>query len=137
MFGQDVCLRGGLNLRPHFDGYLEALLYLIGVGDAILLNKEILANEEIPEEKIERRIGLIQMIENITFVGNDRCESPSAARERMSSSEVFALLNPSYKAVLEYRRPTQYYQRASYALLNQRLVRVRLLVTQDQWLLSC
>ena len=99
--------------------HLGALLYLIGVGDAILLNKKILTNEEIPEEEIER------------------CESPSATRKRMSSSEVFTLLNPSYKAVLEYRRPTQHYQRASYALLNQRLVRVRLLVTQDQWLLSC
>jgi hypothetical protein len=116
---------------------LGALLYLIGVGDAILLNKKILANEEIPKEEVERRIGLIQMMENITFVGIGRCESPSAARERMSSSEVFTLLNSSYKAVPEYRRPTQHYQRASYALLNQRLVRVRLLVTQDQWLLSC
>ena len=51
---------------------LGALLYLIGVGDAILLNKKILANEEIPKEEVERRIGLIQMMENIIFVGIDR-----------------------------------------------------------------
>jgi len=47
------------------------LLYLIGVGDAILLNKKILANEEIAEEDIERRIDLIQMMENMNFVGMD------------------------------------------------------------------
>jgi len=48
-----------------------ALLYLIGVGDAILLNKQILANEEISDEEIERRIDLIQMMENMNFVGMD------------------------------------------------------------------
>ena len=48
-----------------------ALLYLIGVGDAILLNKKILANEEILEEEVERRIDLIQMMENMNFVGMD------------------------------------------------------------------
>jgi len=47
----------------------EALLYLIGVGDAILLNKKILASEEISEEEVERRIDLIQMMENMNFVG--------------------------------------------------------------------
>ena len=46
-----------------------ALLYLIGAGDAILLNKKILASEEISEEEIERRIDLIQMMENMNFVG--------------------------------------------------------------------
>ncbi len=44
---------------------------MIGVGDAILLNKKILTNEEIPEEEIERRIGLIQMMENMSLVGID------------------------------------------------------------------
>lgn len=48
-----------------------ALLYLIGVGDAILLNKKILASEEISEAEIERRIDLIQMMENMNFVGMD------------------------------------------------------------------
>jgi len=48
-----------------------AFLYLIGVGDAILLNKKILANKEIPEEEIERRIDLMQMMENMNFVGID------------------------------------------------------------------
>ena len=47
----------------------SALLYLIGVGDAILLNKKILAGEEVSEEEIERRIDLIQMMENMNFVG--------------------------------------------------------------------
>lgn len=46
-------------------------LYLIGVGDAILINKKILANEEICEEEIERRIDLIQLMENMNFVGMD------------------------------------------------------------------
>lgn len=48
-----------------------ALLYLIGVGDAILLNKKILASEDISDEEIERRIDLIQMMENMNFVGMD------------------------------------------------------------------
>ena len=48
-----------------------AFLYLIGVGDAILLNKKILANKEIPEEEIERRFDLMQMMENMNFVGID------------------------------------------------------------------
>ena len=59
-----------------------ALLYLIGVGDAILLNKQILANEKIPEEEIERRIDLIQMMENMNFVGMDSLwESLSSQNE--------------------------------------------------------
>jgi hypothetical protein len=49
----------------------SALVYLIGVGDAILLNKKILAGEEVSEEEIERRIDLIQMMENMNFVGMD------------------------------------------------------------------
>ena len=41
-----------------------ARLYLIGVADAISLNKEILAKEDISDEEIEHRIDLIQMMEN-------------------------------------------------------------------------
>lgn len=48
-----------------------ALLYLIGVGEAIWLNKKILEKEDISEEEIERRIDLIQMMENMNFVGMD------------------------------------------------------------------
>ncbi|MEX0962560.1 MAG: hypothetical protein WDZ52_00765 [Pseudohongiellaceae bacterium] len=48
-----------------------ALLYLIGVGDAIWLNKKILETEDISEEEIKRRIDLIQMMENMNFVGMD------------------------------------------------------------------
>ena len=47
------------------------LLYLIGVSDAIWLNKKILEAEDISEEEIERRIDLIQMMENMNFVGMD------------------------------------------------------------------
>lgn len=61
-----------------------ALLYLIGIGDAILLNKKILANEESSEEEIERRIDLIQMMENMNFVGMDSLwESFSSQSERV------------------------------------------------------
>ena len=57
---------------------------LIGVGDAILLNKNILANEEISEEEIERRIDLIQMMENMNFVGIDSLwESFSSQNENV------------------------------------------------------
>jgi hypothetical protein len=61
-----------------------ALLYLIGVGDAILLNKKILAGEEVSEEEIERRIDLIQMMENMNFVGMDSLwESFSSQNENV------------------------------------------------------
>ncbi|HAS48948.1 MAG TPA: hypothetical protein DCS33_06635, partial [Gammaproteobacteria bacterium] len=45
--------------------------YLIGVADAISLNKEILAKEDISDEEIEHRIDLIQMMENMNFAGMD------------------------------------------------------------------
>jgi hypothetical protein len=62
----------------------SALLYLIGVGDAILLNKKILAGEEVSEEEIERRIDLIQMMENMNFVGMDSVwESLSSQNENV------------------------------------------------------
>ena len=48
-----------------------ALLYLIGVGDAIWLNKKILECEDVTEEEIAHRIDLIQMMENMNFVGMD------------------------------------------------------------------
>ena len=62
----------------------SALLYLIGVGDAILLNKKILAGEEVSEEEIERRIDLIQMMEDMNFVGMDSLwESLSSQNENV------------------------------------------------------
>ncbi|MFT4816870.1 MAG: hypothetical protein ACI80L_001937 [Pseudohongiellaceae bacterium] len=61
-----------------------ALLYLIGIGDAILLNKKILAGKEVSEEEIERRIDLIQMMENMNFVGMDSLwESFSSQNENV------------------------------------------------------
>jgi hypothetical protein len=48
-----------------------AHLYLIGIGDAISLNKKILEHEDISDEEIERRIDLIQMMENMNFAGMD------------------------------------------------------------------
>ena len=53
------------------NGEPGAHLYLIGVGDAISLNKEILAKEDISDDEIERRIDLIQMMENMNFAGMD------------------------------------------------------------------
>ncbi len=48
-----------------------ALLYLIGVGVAIWLNKKIIESEAISNEEIAHRIDLIQMMENMNFVGMD------------------------------------------------------------------
>ncbi len=43
----------------------EALLYLMGVKDAITLNKLILEKEAISNDEITHRIDVIQMLENI------------------------------------------------------------------------
>ena len=45
----------------------NSLIYLIGIQNAIRLNKLILEHEEIDEEEIEQRIDLIQMMENMNF----------------------------------------------------------------------
>lgn len=45
----------------------EALLYLIGVKDAIWLNKKILELEELNDEEIAHRIDVIQMLENVNL----------------------------------------------------------------------
>ena len=45
----------------------EALLYLMGVKDAIWLNKKILEREEISDEEIAHRIDVIQMLENVNL----------------------------------------------------------------------
>lgn len=50
----------------------DALLYLIGVKDAIWLNKKVLEREELSEEEIVNRIDLIQMLENVNPVLMDR-----------------------------------------------------------------
>lgn len=42
----------------------DTVLHLIGVRDAIWLNKKILEREDINDEEIARRIDLIQMLEN-------------------------------------------------------------------------
>jgi len=43
------------------------LLYLIGIGEAIRINKKILEKEGISEQEIEQRIDLIQVMENMNF----------------------------------------------------------------------
>lgn len=48
-------------------GESDALLYLLGVNDAIWLNKQILEREVIADEEIAKRIDLIQMLENVNF----------------------------------------------------------------------
>ena len=45
----------------------DAFLYLIGVRDAIFINKKILECEDIPETEICQRIDLIQMMENMNL----------------------------------------------------------------------
>lgn len=52
-----------VNIRRVKDGS-DSLLYLMGVRDAICLNKKILETEEISEDEIAQRIDLIQMMEN-------------------------------------------------------------------------
>lgn len=44
-----------------------ALLYLMGVKDAIWLNKKILELEELSDEEIAQRIDVIQMLENVNL----------------------------------------------------------------------
>lgn len=44
-----------------------ALLYLIGVSDAIRLNKKIIETEDISDDEIKERIDLIQVMENMKF----------------------------------------------------------------------
>lgn len=45
----------------------NTVLHLIGVCDAIWLNKKILEREDIGDEEIAQRIDLIQMLENANF----------------------------------------------------------------------
>lgn len=45
----------------------DAFLYLIGVRDAIFINKKILECEDISETEICQRIDLIQMMENMNL----------------------------------------------------------------------
>ncbi len=45
----------------------DAMLYLIGVRDAILLNKKILEGESITDDEVAQRIDLIQMLENLNL----------------------------------------------------------------------
>ncbi len=45
----------------------DAFLYLIGVRDAIFINKKILEREEISEQEICQRVDLIQMMENMNL----------------------------------------------------------------------
>jgi len=45
----------------------DALLYLMGVKDAIWLNKKILELEELSDEEIAHRIDVIQMLENVNL----------------------------------------------------------------------
>jgi len=43
------------------------LLYLIGVSEAIWINKKIIEQEGISEEELKQRIDLIQIMENMKF----------------------------------------------------------------------
>ena len=43
------------------------MLYLMGIKDAIWLNKKILEFEELSDEEIAHRIDLILMLENVNL----------------------------------------------------------------------
>ncbi|MSR12634.1 MAG: hypothetical protein EXR84_12705 [Gammaproteobacteria bacterium] len=45
----------------------DAFLYLIGIRDAIFINKKILEHEDISDQEIAQRIDLIQMMENMNL----------------------------------------------------------------------
>lgn len=62
-----------------------ALLYLIGVGDAIWLNKKILESEDLSNDEIASRIDLIQMMENMNFVGMDDLWESFSSKSNNSS----------------------------------------------------
>lgn len=43
----------------------DSLIYLLSVKDALWLNKKILEREELSDDDIEKRIDIIQMLENL------------------------------------------------------------------------
>ena len=45
----------------------DAFLYLIGIRDAILINKKILDDSDISDAEVSRRVDLIQMMENMNL----------------------------------------------------------------------
>lgn len=55
---------GGIQVRM-INNEPDALVYLMGVKDALWLNKKMLETEDLSEEAITERIDLIQMLENI------------------------------------------------------------------------
>ncbi|MEX2131795.1 MAG: hypothetical protein WD772_09930 [Pseudohongiellaceae bacterium] len=55
---------GAVQVRPVSDDTHE-LVYLMRVGDAIVLNKRLLEEDELTDQEIAERIDLIQMLENI------------------------------------------------------------------------
>ncbi len=67
---RDTCLEkieayGIRNITTHqLTEQPSTFLHLIGVRDAIWLNKKILEREDISDEEISQRIDLIQMLEN-------------------------------------------------------------------------
>lgn len=48
-------------------GSPDSFLYLIGMRDAIFINKKILECEDISDDEISQRIDLIQMMENMNL----------------------------------------------------------------------
>ncbi len=63
----------------------NSLIYLIGVKNAIRLNKLILEHEDISDDEIEQRIDLIQLMENMNFnVMESLVESYSARGSLLS-----------------------------------------------------
>lgn len=59
----------------------EAFLYLIGVRDAILINKKILDSDGLSEAEIAQRVDLIQMMENMNLSLMDSMWESLFARE--------------------------------------------------------
>ena len=76
---------GSIHIRM-FNEEPRSLLYLVGVNDAICLNKRILEMEEFSDEEIAQRIDLIQMLENMDLSAMDCMWDSFALQDQHSTS---------------------------------------------------
>ena len=76
---------GSIHIRM-FNEEPDSLLYLVGINDAIRLNKRILETEELSDEEIAQRIDLVQMLENMDLSTIDCMWDSFALRDKHSTS---------------------------------------------------
>jgi len=76
---------GPIHIRI-FNEEKGSLLYLVGVNDAICLNKRILEAEDISDEEIAQRIDLIQMLENMALSMMDCMRDSFTLKDKHSTS---------------------------------------------------